>query len=385
MDRKCQVFISSTYSDLKEDRQIAVEAILSARHIPAGMELFSAGNESQLTVIKRWIDESDIFMLILGGRYGSIEPKTGKSYTQLEYEFAVKSGKPFFAIVMSETLLDQRIKMFGKDVFESENHQAYKKFKNLVLSKQSKFYDEPKDIKVAILETLNDFDHKYKLSGWVSGKDALANNLYIDELAKLSEENKSLRKQVEFLKSELDANKITIPTNIEKIYFAKESLSIRVERILKLKLFEEILVDPIGWVSDIPGGADDTTTKEKEYSIPNVTSDFYPYFIFDSNEHDYFSCIAFILVDDGIDSLNLNEEFSSIRMQIENIPNYCPMDFKFIIVSERISDSLATQCISNFDKILHKSPKRKNCDISFEIWNASKILEFEDEYGLNFL
>jgi hypothetical protein len=44
--RRLQVFISSTFLDLKEERQAAVEAVLRAGHIPAGMELFSAGNES---------------------------------------------------------------------------------------------------------------------------------------------------------------------------------------------------------------------------------------------------------------------------------------------------------------------------------------------------
>lgn len=44
---------------------------------------------------KNWIEESDVYMLILGGRYGSIEPKSGKSYTQLEYEYALELGKPF--------------------------------------------------------------------------------------------------------------------------------------------------------------------------------------------------------------------------------------------------------------------------------------------------
>jgi hypothetical protein len=57
MKRKLQVFISSTYSDLKEERQAAVEAILKAGHIPAGMELFTAGDKSQMTTIERWIDD----------------------------------------------------------------------------------------------------------------------------------------------------------------------------------------------------------------------------------------------------------------------------------------------------------------------------------------
>jgi hypothetical protein len=82
--KRLQVFVSSTFIDLRDERQAAVEAILSAGHIPAGMELFAAGDESQMEVIKGWIDQSDVYLLILGGRYGSIEPKTGKSYVELE-------------------------------------------------------------------------------------------------------------------------------------------------------------------------------------------------------------------------------------------------------------------------------------------------------------
>ena len=68
MKRKLQIFVSSTYNDLLEERQAAVSAILEAGHIPAGMELFAAGDQSQWETIKRWIEESDVFMLILGGR-----------------------------------------------------------------------------------------------------------------------------------------------------------------------------------------------------------------------------------------------------------------------------------------------------------------------------
>src|SRR5262252_4497918 len=85
--KKLQVFVSSTYLDLREERQAAVEAILTAGHIPAGMELFTACDQGQMQVIKRWIDESDVYLLILGGRYGSIEPESQKSYIHLEYEY----------------------------------------------------------------------------------------------------------------------------------------------------------------------------------------------------------------------------------------------------------------------------------------------------------
>ena len=79
MNKKLQIFVSSTFTDLIEERQAAVEAILDAGHIPAGMELFKAG-KSQMYTIRKWIDESDVYMLILGGRYGSIEEESGLSY-----------------------------------------------------------------------------------------------------------------------------------------------------------------------------------------------------------------------------------------------------------------------------------------------------------------
>ena len=77
--RRLQVFVSSTYLDLKHERQAAVTAILESGHIPAGMELFSAGSDEQIKVIQQWIDDSDIFLLIMGKRYGSVARRPGGS------------------------------------------------------------------------------------------------------------------------------------------------------------------------------------------------------------------------------------------------------------------------------------------------------------------
>ncbi|QDT56709.1 hypothetical protein Pan44_47660 [Caulifigura coniformis] len=107
--KKLQVFVSSTYLDMTEERQAAVQAILMAGHIPAGMELFASGDQTQLEVIKRWIRESDAFFLILGGRYGSVEPLSGKSYVQLEYEYANDLGKSCFTAVITDAGLNRKL------------------------------------------------------------------------------------------------------------------------------------------------------------------------------------------------------------------------------------------------------------------------------------
>ena len=139
MKSKLQVFISSTFQDLKEERQAAVEAILRSGHFPAGMELFTAGNKSQWEIIQRWINESDIYLLILGGRYGSTEPDSGISYTELEYDFAVSLGKPYFSVVITEKGLEEKVKKSGTEVIEMMNQEKLKKFREKVLRKFQHF------------------------------------------------------------------------------------------------------------------------------------------------------------------------------------------------------------------------------------------------------
>ena len=194
--KKLQVFVSSTYTDLHEERQAAVEAILTAGHIPAGMELFAAGDETQMNVIKRWIDESDVYMLILGGRYGSIEPISQKSYIHLEYEYAVEKQKPLFAVVIDEKHLDEKVKKDGLKVIESDHSEKLKLFRTLVCSKMVRFWSDPKDIKLAVMETMADFYRREELVGWVPGNEAINTGIIAEEIANLTKENKELRAEL---------------------------------------------------------------------------------------------------------------------------------------------------------------------------------------------
>lgn len=206
MNKKLQVFVSSTYTDLIEERQAAVQAILDAGHIPAGMELFKAGNESQLKTIYKWIDESDVYMLILGGRYGSIEEKSGKSYTQLEYEYAISKNIPVFALVLSESFLTQKITSLKlSDVMEQKASNEYQAFKLFVMSKIIREVDDCKDIIIQVHATLNEFMREYDLPGWVRNH----NENDILQLSKdnnaLIRENASLNKQIQKLQEQLKA------------------------------------------------------------------------------------------------------------------------------------------------------------------------------------
>ncbi|QIW80009.1 DUF4062 domain-containing protein [Bacillus tequilensis] len=207
MKKKFQVFVSSTYTDLVEERQVAVEAILNAGHIPAGMELFKAGDESQKETIKRWIDESDVYMLILGGRYGEIDDETGKSYTHWEYDYAGEVGKPRFAIVIQKDALEVKIQRFGSEVMEKKNPLKYEEFRKEVLAKISRFFSDEKDIKIAILESLKEQENNKNLKGWVSGENSANLENILRENLSLVKENINLKKRIEQMEQSINREK----------------------------------------------------------------------------------------------------------------------------------------------------------------------------------
>ena len=192
--KRLQVFVSSTFSDLRDERQAAVEAILVAGHIPAGMELFTSGDESQMEAIKQWIDESDVYLLILGGRYGSIEPTTRKSYTRLEYEYALSIGKPMFSCVVTDRALEDRVRRLGSQALETTDSAGLNEFRAVVLTKLVRFWDDAKDIKISVGETLAQLSRRDDLIGWVRPTETSADAVGLaDEIARLSKENAQLR------------------------------------------------------------------------------------------------------------------------------------------------------------------------------------------------
>lgn len=203
MAKKLQVFISSTYSDLKQERQAAVSAILKSGHIPAGMELFTAGDLSQWDTIKAWIDESDVYMLILGGRYGSIEPTSKKSYTELEFDYAISKSKPMFSVVITETALERKVQSGGTAFIEMKNGIALEAFRTKVLTYISSFFDDDKDIKLTVYESLADFAANKNMAGWVPGNTVVDTAPLFDEIKKLSSENNELRTKVSELERRL--------------------------------------------------------------------------------------------------------------------------------------------------------------------------------------
>ena len=101
MQKKYTVFLSSTYEDLREERNEVMHTLLEMNCIPCGMEYFPSDSDKQFEFIKTIIDECDYYILIIAGRYGSIG-KDGISYTEMEYRYAVEKNIPILIFVHSD-------------------------------------------------------------------------------------------------------------------------------------------------------------------------------------------------------------------------------------------------------------------------------------------
>jgi Domain of unknown function (DUF4062) len=209
MDKRYQVFISSTYADLQDERQEVIQALLELDCIPAGMELFPAANEDQWTLIKKVIDDCDYYIVILAGRYGSIGPD-GLSYTEMEYRYALETGKP----VIGFTHKNPSTLQVGKSENTDEGKMKLELFKALVQKKMCRFWDSPTDLGSQVSRSLVKLINGTPGIGWVRG------NLVPDQAA--AEEMLTMRRRIEELEGLLQATRTTGPEGASELAQGEE-------------------------------------------------------------------------------------------------------------------------------------------------------------------
>lgn len=191
MERKHQVFVSSTYRDLIPERQHVIHALLELDCIPAGMELFPATDEDAWTLIKEVIDNSDYYLLIIAGKYGS-KNDSGISYTEMEFEYAVNINKPIICFLHED--IDQ---LTGNKIEKGEENQnKLIEFRKRAKSKHCKYWKTADDLGGKVSRSLIQLKKKHPSDGWVPGKYAADEKLY----KKLDE----LRTRIQVLESEKD-------------------------------------------------------------------------------------------------------------------------------------------------------------------------------------
>lgn len=200
MDKKYQIFISSTYEDLRTERDQAIKAVLEMGHIPVGMEMFSAADEEQWQIIARQIEATDYYIVIVGHRYGS-ETSEGISYTEKEYDYAKSCGVPTLGFIIDEKAAwpANRIEKTAK------KKKKLGAFKQKVKSKLVQFWSSKDDlhgkISISLVKTMNTNPR----IGWSRADEAVGPDI-TKELSRLSSENSFLRDEsVKLISKQKDA------------------------------------------------------------------------------------------------------------------------------------------------------------------------------------
>ena len=175
--RKFSIFISSTYEDLKEERQALTGVALENNFIPVGMEQFHAAPASQWEVITKMIDECDFYLLIVGGRYGSIDESVDKSYTEKEYDYAKSIGLPVLVLIKKpESITEDK-----QDVSDAK-YDKFEKLRRLNMFRQRvknddntvDFFGSIEELKyVASPAFGNATKYATPTAGWVRYKDVV--------------------------------------------------------------------------------------------------------------------------------------------------------------------------------------------------------------------
>lgn len=226
-DKKYQVFISSTYADLAEERKKILDVLFMADCIPAGMEAFVAADTEQFEVIKKVIDLCDYYVLIIGKRYGSIHPDTGKSYTEMEYDYAIEQGIPVLVFAIDENI------QLTSDKVETDKSkiEKLKMFRTKAMTNRlASIWATPEDLTGKLAISIMKARTEIKRPGWQRAVDFDEASLR-REIMELKNENKKLaddlkvaREEISFLTEETDIAFENCEVKIEYHYQSQSGL-----------------------------------------------------------------------------------------------------------------------------------------------------------------
>ena len=191
-EKRYQVFVSSTYDDLREERSIVMQTLLKLDCFPAGMELFPATDESQWSIIKKVIDESDYYIVIIGGRYGSIDTKSNAGYTEMEYDYAIKSKKPILAFTYFDIGSLPNAKCESTDAGKEKLQSFINKIEK---NRHRKTWSNASELASEVMMAMVTIKKQYPAIGWMKANKITSEDA-MQEILRLNKENTELTKKI---------------------------------------------------------------------------------------------------------------------------------------------------------------------------------------------
>ncbi|HEX7238965.1 MAG TPA: DUF4062 domain-containing protein [Longimicrobiaceae bacterium] len=206
--------MSSTFTDLRDERQAVLRAILELDHMPAGMELFPAADATAWQIIKDVIDASDYYVLVVGGRYGSLD-ETGIGYTEKEYDYATTCGKPVVP------LLHENPDNLPRERTETDqaSWERLKTFREKVEKRHTCVYwKTAEDLKAKVIIGLTAAMKRSPGVGWVRA-DRVPTEATVTEIL-------TLRKKVSELEAQVEEGRLHAPQGTEDLVQGDEQFEV---------------------------------------------------------------------------------------------------------------------------------------------------------------
>lgn len=169
VEKREQVFVSSTFKDLVEERRAVIQTLLEADCIPSGMELFPASDSEKWELIKGVIDLCDYYVVIVGGRYGSVDDVEQLSYTEMEFDYAVKTRKPVMGFLHGDPG-----KLPGEKLdLDKELREKLDAFRGKIERKMVKYWHEPGDLPGQVALAIMQIRKSHPAVGWIRASEAM--------------------------------------------------------------------------------------------------------------------------------------------------------------------------------------------------------------------
>lgn len=227
MDKRYQIFVSSTYKDLREERAKVVRAIQEGGNIPTGMELWPAASHTPWNVIDSFLKVCDYYVLIIKARYGSIDEESGLSFTEREYNRAHELGVPVLAFVYTDIL--------GVPFRESEDDpQQRQKLMDFIAKVHSRHttreWKNGDELMYVVGNAVRAAIDTTARPGWVRGDTAIDPKVLVEQ--------ERLRNRIRDLETQLDTAKNLPPPTAARFADLDTSISVTYAFTIEVRRYE---------------------------------------------------------------------------------------------------------------------------------------------------
>ena len=209
-------FISSTYSDLVEERALIIKLLLEAGHEPIGFELLSAMTTTMEESINDLIESCDYGILLIGDRYGSLA-SNGKSFVENEYVKLIESKKRILPFIKKSSVCGTDEKIYLDN------------FKRQVFNRLCSIWEDKNELAQKIMITI----HYLSTAGSEDSVVLYQNKIYIPEPPKLITDIRIVNSLIQKIyKTPEEIHKLT-PRQFEELIaelFTKQGYSVQLTK-----------------------------------------------------------------------------------------------------------------------------------------------------------